>query len=143
MAGSNCAEDHDCIKHYAKKLLADIHAIESQQYVINEHVVTFSFEMVPADMRWLASFSGELSNAFYFFSSFANVNSDNKRTINGSLGPELGNTWQPWTYERLEVAKVVSETKEKLSLVTLSDTTRRNKVLHKIRSLGSSRAAIR
>ena len=138
LAGGNCAEDHDCMKRYARKLLADIHAIESQQYVINEHVVTFSFEMVPADMKWLASFSGELSNAFYFFSSFANVNSDNKRTLNGSLGPEPENTWQPWTYERrLEVAKVVSETKEKLSHVKLSHTTRRNKVLDKIRSLGS------
>ena len=94
--------------------------------------------MVPADMKWLASFSGELSNASYYFSSFANVNNDNKRTVNGSLGPEPENTWQPWVYQgRLKVVQVVSKTKVELNKTKLFVSTKRNKVLQKIRELGS------
>ena len=112
LAGGNCSEDHASMKRYAKKLVRDFHSIESKTYHIKEKVVAFSFEMVPADMKWLASFSGELSNASYYFSSFANVNNDNKRTVNGSLGPEPENTWQPWAYQgRLKVVQVVSKTK--------------------------------
>ncbi|XP_028416686.1 uncharacterized protein LOC114540874 [Dendronephthya gigantea] len=137
-AGVNCAEDHVCMKRFAKKIVSDVKAIESKEFFVDGYLVTFSFEMVPADMKWLASFSGELCNASYFFSSFANVNSDNKRTVNGTLGPEPENTWQPWAYERrLEVAKLVAKTKETLSHKNLSNSTRRNKVLNTIRDLGS------
>lgn len=89
--------------------------------------------MVPADMKWLASFS----NASYYFSSFANVNNDNKCIVNGSLGPEPENTWQPWIYQgRLEVVQVVSKTKVELNMQKLSVLTKHNKVLQKIRELG-------
>ena len=138
LAGGNCSEDHACMKRYAKKLVRDFHSIESKAYHIKGKVVAFSFEMVPADMKWLASFSGELSNASYYFSSFANVNNDNKRTVNGSLGPEPENTWQPWVYQgRLKVVQVVSKTKVELNKTKLSVSTKRNKVLQKIRELGS------
>lgn len=138
LAGANCAEDHICMKRYCRKLLSDIHIIESKEYFVNEHKVTFSFEMVPSDMKWLASFSGELSNASFYFSSFANVNRDNKRTINGTLGILPENSWQPWEYERrLRVVELVSGTKQALSLKKLSDATKRNKILDKIRDLGS------
>jgi hypothetical protein len=62
--------------------------------------------MVPSDMKRFASFSGELSNSSIYFSSFANVNRDNKRTANGTLGILPENTWQPRGYERrLKVIK--------------------------------------
>ena len=46
LAGANCAEDHICMKRYFSTLLSDIHIIESKEYFVNEHKVTFSFEMV-------------------------------------------------------------------------------------------------
>ena len=73
LAGANCPEDHICMKHYASKIAAEIQVIESKEYFVKQCRVTFSFELVPADMKWLASVSGELSNAAYYFSSFANV----------------------------------------------------------------------
>ena len=66
-------------------------------------------------MKFLASYSGELSNAAFFFSSFGNVNETNKHITNGSLGPEPENTWHPWVYaKRLEVVEGVKQLKEKL-----------------------------
>lgn len=40
--------------------------------------VVFKFELIPADMKWMASHSGELNNCATYFSSFANVNQSNK-----------------------------------------------------------------
>ena len=57
----------------------------------------------------------------------------------GTLGILPENTWQPWEYERrLKVVELVSGTKQALSLKKLSDATKRNKILDKIRDLGSS-----
>ena len=107
-AGANCPEDHICMKHYASKIAAEIQIIKSKEYFVKQCRVTFSFELVPADMKWLASVSGELSNAAYYFSGFANVNNDNRHTVNGSFGPQPDTTWQPWKYkERLEVARKI------------------------------------
>ena len=89
-------------------------------------------------MKWLASFSGELSNAAYYFSSFANVNNDNKHTVNGTFGPQSDTTWQPWKYEkRLEVAEKVSQMKKELDQKKLSVATKRKKVLELIKALES------
>ena len=74
------------MKRYATKIAAEIQVIESKEYFVKESKVTFSFELVPADMKWLASISGELSNAAYYFSTFANVNNDTKHTVNCSFG---------------------------------------------------------
>lgn len=92
------------------------------------------FVLVPSDIKWLATFSGELTNAAYYFSTFANVNSDNKYKVNGSIGYEENSTWQPWQYaERISVATAVQEKKEELSRTKLAESTKRNKVLEFIR----------
>ena len=88
LAGGNCSEDHACMKRYAKMLVHDFDSIKSKAYHIKGKVVAFSFEMVPADMKWLATFSWELGNASYYFPRFVNVSNYNKHTVNGSLGPE-------------------------------------------------------
>ena len=89
-------------------------------------------------MKWLASFSGEVSNAAYYFSSFANVNNDSKNAVNGTLGLQPDSSWQPWKYEeRLKVAKKVSQMKEELNQKKLSVATKRKKVLELIKTLES------
>ena len=73
----------------------------------------------------------------YFF-SFANVNNDNKNTVNGTFGPQTDSTWQPWKYEeRLEVVEKISQMKEELSQKKLSVATKRKKVLELIKTLES------
>ena len=61
---------------YAKQLRTDIECIESKVYSIQGHEnmqVRFCFELVPSDMKLLATFTGELSNSATFPSTFANV----------------------------------------------------------------------
>ena len=70
---ANCKEDHKVVQIFTKQLLSDIARIESKIYLVDNREVTFSFELVPSDMKFLAFLNGELSNAATYFSSFANV----------------------------------------------------------------------
>jgi hypothetical protein len=59
--------------------------------------------------------SGELNNAATYFSSFANVSQDTKKTMGGSIGNDSSATWKPWKYEdRINIAKKVETFKKKL-----------------------------
>lgn len=109
--------------------------ITNQSYKINDFDVKFSFELLPSDMKWLAFIGGELSNAAFYFSPFANVNDDTKFTVNGSLGESDQNTWQPWSYEkRIEIAAKVSNFKQQLQETNYAESTKRTKVLDFIRN---------
>ena len=100
--------------------------------------VKFSLELLPSDMKFLASYCGELSNAAYYFSSFGDVNESNKHITNGSLGPMPEDAWHQWLYsERLEVAAQVKQLKENLSKTSLSKSTKRKKVLDFIKTKNS------
>jgi hypothetical protein len=69
--------------------------------------------LIPSDIKWASTFSGELPNSAYYFSPFGNVNNDNKSIVNGSLGLSDSCTWKPWEYNsRLEVADKVEANKE-------------------------------
>ena len=71
-------------------------------------------------MKWVSTFSGELSNAANYFSPSGNVSKDDKCIINESLGLGDDCTWTPWVYaERLAVASKVSTKKEKANLQNL------------------------
>lgn len=137
IAGANCSESHVAMVRYAKKLVKDISLIESKVYSLPgiDFRVKFSFELVPSDMKWASTFSGELPNSAFYFSPFGDVNSDNKYTVNGSLGTEASCTWKPWDYNRrLEVAAKVEEKREKLERSQYADSTKRNKLLDHIRN---------
>lgn len=74
----------------------------------------FKFELIPSDMKWVSSMSGELNNAATYFSPFANVSQSNKGTINGSIGGPRA-TWQPWDYNnRLKAVQKVEKFKKTL-----------------------------
>ena len=77
-------------------------------------------ELIPSDMKWAATFSGELSNATRFFSPFGNVSESDKCTVNGCLGPAETCTWKPWlNQDRLEVAAKVTAKKKELEKTAL------------------------
>ena len=125
---------------YARKLVSDIAYVEKQNYSLpnSDYVLKFTFELVPADMKWGATFSGELSNAAFYFSTFGNVNDDNKSTVGGSLGDDTNCTWKPWDYQsRLDVAKRVKAKKEELQKSSYAESTKRNKLLNFIKSNSS------
>ena len=138
LAGANCSENHIVMQRFARTLVHKFQSIEKQTFLVRNYTVKFSLKLFPSDMKFLASYSGELSNAAYYFSSFSDVNDGNKHITNGSLGPKPENTWHPWVFsERLEVAAAVNELKEKLSKTSLAESTKRTKVLNFIRGKNS------
>ena len=68
---------------------------------------------------------GELSNAAYYFSTFAKVNSDTCYDFDKKIGPNK-NDWQPFLYsDRKENAEKVRIKKELISKKNITDQTKR------------------
>ena len=86
LCGAKRSEAHPSMQRYCKQLLYHIAYIESNTFTISNRDTKFKFALVPSDMRWVASFEGEITNSAFYFSSFANANQKYKSTINGSLG---------------------------------------------------------
>ena len=113
--GANCEEDHPLMKSYTNHLTEEMEEVEGKQLTTERgKQVVFKFELIPSDMKWMSSHSGELNNCATYFSPFANVNQTSKRTIGGTIGG-LEATWQPWDYtKRLVMAERVVKLKSKL-----------------------------
>ena len=95
------------MKQYTKHLVEEMKVIEGATLTTDQgHIVAFRFQLIPADIKWLSTMSGELNNCAIYLSPFANVNQSDKITIGGSIdGPEA--TWQAWDYsKRIQVAEV-------------------------------------
>ena len=74
------------VSRFTVKLATDMEKIESKSYTILGKNVTFSFDLLPRDMKLLAYINGELSNVAKYFSSFANVSKDDCNALNGKYG---------------------------------------------------------
>ena len=139
-AGANCDEAHISVQRYAQKLVSDIAFIEGKSFdlQLSRASVKFTVDLIPSDMKWASTFSGELGNSAFYFSSFGNVNSDNKSKVNASFGPADQSTWRPWVYEeRLQVATKVETKRNELDQTRLAESTKRTKLLNFIRTLKS------
>ncbi|XP_064652953.1 uncharacterized protein LOC135503337 [Lineus longissimus] len=109
--GGNVKEDDESIMSYLRNLVPEIQKIEQNVYKIGDTDVTFSLDLIPGDNKWLASISGELSNAATYPCSFADVHKDELNKVDGIVGSE--GYWKPWDYERrLALAKKVEKMKE-------------------------------
>ena len=132
--GANCKEDHPAVKQFTMQISSKISAIEKNAYTISGKEVTFSFELIPSDMKFLAFLNGELNNAATYFSSFANVSKQDCTTLNATFGTKPGCKWKPWPYEeRLTIASQVEKFKEKMPS-HLAASTKRNKITQFIAS---------
>ena len=75
--------------------------------MIQNQRVTFTFELLPADMKWLAFISGELPNSAKYFSSFADVLADGIQVMGATCGGP-GDFFKPWNYDnQVKVAQKV------------------------------------
>ena len=91
--GANCPENCIPVQRYVKMLMSDIQKIEKNSfqctYTNSVGTVTVNVKCkigeLPNDMKMLAFLSGELGNSAKYFSSFANVSSDNANDVNASL----------------------------------------------------------
>lgn len=111
-----------------KSVCKQISDHEGKLFDVDGMQVTFKFSELPNDMKMLALLAGELPNSAKYFSTFANVNKDNCKELNGTFGTS-NNTWQPWEYKaRLKVVKEAEQFKLSLTGKTLSEKVRRSKI---------------
>ena len=140
--GVNVKENGEVVRRYLKKFHDDIRYLESKVFEVNVDgnsiKVEFQLELVPNDMKMMCFISGKLSNAAFYFSSFANVTKENcydfLRRFNGNHKKD----WQPFPYQkRLEDVKHVVKKKHQLSFKCLKQETMRNNITSFIRTLQS------
>ena len=74
-----------------------------------EYFIELKVELLPNDMKMLAFLGGELTNAAYFFTTFANVNRDDKNDISKKFSLKGDFAWKPFTYEK----RIADAAKEK------------------------------
>ena len=51
--GANCKEDDMVVSRFTDKLATDIEVIESKSYTVMGKNVTFSFDLLPGDIKFL------------------------------------------------------------------------------------------
>lgn len=86
LMGSNSPENSPLMKHYTDHLRREMEEVEGQQLTTPQgYQITFRMKLIPCDMKWASSMSGELNNCASYFSPFANVNQNTKQQWMGQL----------------------------------------------------------
>ena len=87
--GANCSEDCEPVCQYTTLLREEVTAIEGNPYSVevegNKVSVSFHFELLPNDMKYLAFLGGELTISATYFSPFADVSKSEINNAQGSL----------------------------------------------------------
>ena len=116
--GANVKENGVVVRRYISFMLSQLKTLENEVYTVNvqgkEYFIEFKVELLPNDMKMLAFLGGELTNAAYFFTTFANVNKDDKNDISKKFSLKGDFAWKPFTYEKriADAAKVASKKAE-------------------------------
>ena len=130
--GGNVKENGSIVRRYVLKLMTEIKHLESEVFTLNiqgtTHLVEFKLEALPNDMKMLAFLAGELSNAAYYFTTFANITKDGANDVSKSkFGKEDNANWKPFVYEqRISDAKEVKKKKLELSKKNIKPVTMRS-----------------
>lgn len=111
--GSNSPDDSPLMKHYTDHLRREMEEVDRQQLTTPRcYQITFRMKLIPCDMNWSSSMSGELNNCASYFSPFANVNQNTKQQWMGQLVVLM--THGKNESMRLSTAKKVEALKAKL-----------------------------
>ena len=133
LIGANCSEDCEPVRRYVVLLERQMTEIEGKMFLVEidgkEKFVSFQFELLPNDMKYLAFLGGELSISASYFSPFADINKKDIANTQENFGSKPQDKWHPWKYsQRLRVAAAVKEKKEEVSKTTLKPATKREKI---------------
>lgn len=89
IVGANVAEKSKLVRRYVLKLFNDIKYLERNVFTnsVNGDVVKIEFCLseLPNDFKMLCFLAGELTNAAYYFSTFANINKENGKEFNKKM----------------------------------------------------------
>ena len=63
------------MKEYTKHFKGEMEEIDGKKVTTKQgHQIEFRFQLIPGDMKWVSSMSGELNNCATYISPFAVVN---------------------------------------------------------------------
>ena len=116
--GANFKENGVVVRRYISFILSQLKNLENEVYTMNsqgnEYFIEFKVGLLPNDMKILAFLGGELKNAAYFFTTFANVNRGDKNDISKKFNLKGDFSWKPYTYVKIiaDVPKVASKKAE-------------------------------
>jgi len=96
--GGNVEETSPIVQRYIDSVCKQIVDLEGRIFEINGLHVSFHFEELPNDMKMLAMLGRELSNSATFFSTFANVSTNDCTDLRGTFGSSPSCKWKPWQY---------------------------------------------
>ena len=127
--GGDVEENSLIVKRFVEKAIEDFIYLESKVFLVSvdtENVkVEFKLAELPNDMKMLSFLAGELSNSAKYFTTFADVNSENYRDYTKSFGMH----WKPFLYsKRVEDSKKVIKKKHELQSSKISHVTERQKI---------------
>ena len=115
--GANIKKNGFVVRRYISFMLSQLNTLENEVYTVSvqgKEYFSITVELLPNDMKMLAFLEGELTNAAYFFTTFANMNRDNKNDISKKFSCKGDFAWKPFTYEKIiaDAVKVVSKKAE-------------------------------
>ena len=122
--GANVKENGLVVRRFVAQLVNQLKELEREPFIIEvcgkSIQVEFTVSSLPNDLKMLAFLAGELSNAAYYFSTFANVNQGDSNDISKSFDLVGNSSWKPFSYEkRLDDAQCVQRKKKELSKKSL------------------------
>ena len=129
----NVKENGNIVQRYVQKLTSDLTYLENQTFTISIEEITyfveFKVQSVPSDMKMLAFLGGELSNAAFYFTTFANVNKKDCNDVTKSFSLDGSKSWKAFDYEkRLSDAALAIAKKKELSTKAMTQSTRQSKL---------------
>jgi hypothetical protein len=99
LLGANAKEDDENLLKIYRQLFDQMAQIESKRYEVQGTSVSFTCDLLPNDLKMLATFAGELNNASTFPSSFSAVHkNDLGKPLKEADDP--ANVVKPWVYEK-------------------------------------------
>ena len=136
--GGYVGENSLPVRRFLEKAMLSFIYLQSKVFslVIGEEIVKVEFSLteLPNDIKMLSFLSGELSNAATYFTTFANVNTNNYRDYEKTFGKD----WVPFSYDkRISDSKKVAKFKSDLDKTKNAKVTKRAKVTKFIASLKS------
>ena len=85
-----------------RQAVAEAAEIAGRRYTVCGMECRFTARLVPADMKWLAHFPGELPNSATYFSTFAYVSLSEMQLANQTFTMRADEkaAFHPWTFEK-------------------------------------------
>ena len=116
--GGNVKENGNIVQRYVQKLTSDLTYLGNQTFTISIEEITYFIEFkvqsVPSDMKMLPFLGGELSNAAFYFTTFANINKKDCNDVTKIFSLDGSKSWKPFDYEKhlSDAALVIAKKKE-------------------------------